>query len=311
LKPDFYIKSPGQRLLFSMFIAISSFLIFSLIALLISLPFINIFKAGTNLENLSDHHNVLILKFLQIIQTFGLFIIPALILSYFFYGSIKSVFNYGVKPKLISAVVLIVLMIIAIPVLNYIIGLNSHLVFPSYLKGVEKWMKDSEESASKITEAFLNVNTIKGLLFNIFIIGILPSFGEELIFRGIMQKIFIDWTKNTHIGIIISAVIFSAIHLQFYGFIPRFLLGAFFGYLLEWSGTIWLPILAHFVNNAFSVVVSYFINANILNDSIENVGSDNATFYYAVISFLLTTFLIIVIYKNEKRKKNFSMINGL
>jgi len=157
---------------------------------MISMPFVNIFKSGINIENLSNHQNVLILKYLQIIQTFGLFVIPSLILSYFFYGNVKSIFNCGVRLNVTSIVVLIFIMIIAIPSLNYLIELNSHLRFPAYLKAVEKWMKDSEDSAAKITVAFLNVQTYKGLLFNIFIIGILPAFGEELIFRGILQKIF-------------------------------------------------------------------------------------------------------------------------
>jgi len=80
-----------------------------------------------------------------------------------------------------------------------------------------------------------------------------------------------------------------------------FLLGAFFGYLLEWSGTIWLPIIAHFVNNTFSVIVSYFINAKVINDSIENVGSDNSTIYFAILSLFFTILLVVVLYKNEKR----------
>ena len=104
--------------------------------------------------------------------------------------------------------------------------------------GIEKWMKDAEESAAEITKAFLDVKTIPGLVFNVFMIAFLPAVGEELLFRGIIQRIFTDMTKSHHWGIWISAILFSAMHFQFYGFVPRVLLGALFGYLLVWSGSI-------------------------------------------------------------------------
>jgi len=303
MRRDFIVNTPKQKFFFALFIIISSFLIFSFIAFLISLPFFNFFKLNIDLNDLSKHQNVMVLKYLQIIQTIGLFIIPALILSYLFNGSIKSLFDYKIKPRVVSICILLLIMITSIPVLNYLVDLNSNMVFPKILKAFEQWMRESENEAAKITEAFLKVYTTKGLLFNIFLIGILPALGEELIFRGILQRIFIDWTKNIHAGILISAFIFSAIHLQFYGFLPRFLLGAFFGYLLVWSGTIWLPIFAHFVNNTVSVIVSYLINIKIIDGEIENFGSDTSTYLYTVLSLLTALGLIFVLYKIEKQNK--------
>ena len=245
----------------------------------------------------------MVLKYLQIIQTIGLFLIPSFILSYLFNGSIKSLFDYKIKPGIVSICILLLVMITSIPVINYLVDLNSNILFPKLLKPIELWMRESEDNAAKITEAFLKVYTIKGLLFNIFLIGVLPSLGEELIFRGILQRIFIDWTKNIHVGILISAFIFSAIHLQFYGFLPRFLLGAFFGYLLQWSGTIWLPIFAHFINNTVSVIVSYLINIKAINGTIENFGSDTSTYLYAVLSLIIALGLIFALHKIEKQNK--------
>ena len=140
---------------------------------------------------------------------------------------------------------------------------------------------------SLITEAFLNVKTIPGLAFNIFMIAFLPAIGEELLFRGVIQRIFTNMTKNFHWGIWISAILFSALHMQFYGFVPRVLLGAIFGYLLVWSGSMWLPIVGHFLNNAFAVVGMYLINNNLLSPKLEEIGSNSDSYYMALLSLVL------------------------
>ena len=189
MRPYFVMSSPGEKFFFSIFIIISSFLVFSLLSFLIALPFYNILNL--NLENLSDPEVVKIMKYLQIIQTIGLFLIPAVLLSYIFNGNLKALFNQEVKPGIYSIGLVIFIMILVIPFLNYLVELNSNFHLPSYLKSVEQWMKESEDSAARITEAFLNIRSLKGLFFNIFLIGVLPAFAEELIFRGLLQKILI------------------------------------------------------------------------------------------------------------------------
>ena len=145
-------------------------------------------------------------------------------------------------------------------------------------------MKNTEEMAAELTEAFLKVDGVSGLVFNLFMIAFLPAIGEEFFFRGVVQRIFTRMTRNHHSGIWISAILFSAIHMQFYGFLPRMLLGVLFGYLLVWSGTIWLPVVAHFFNNAFAVIAMYFIGKGMINPEIENIGSSSGSYYLAAIS---------------------------
>ena len=77
---------------------------------------------------------------------------------------------------------------------------------------------------------------------------------EEFLFRGALQRIIGKWTYNHHIIIWSAAIIFSTFHMQFFGFLPRMLLGAYFGYLLYWTRNIWIPVFAHFVNNAIAVI---------------------------------------------------------
>jgi membrane protease YdiL (CAAX protease family) len=118
-------------------------------------------------------------------------------------------------------------------------------------------MKLKEAQMAEMTKQLLVMKSIPVLLINLLMLAIIPAVGEEFIFRGCLQKIFGRWIGNYHIAIWITAIIFSGIHFQFYGFMPRMLLGALFGYLLVWSGSLWLPILAHFMNNGVAVVTAY------------------------------------------------------
>jgi len=131
-------------------------------------------------------------------------------------------------------------------------------------------------------------------------IALLPAIGEELLFRGVIQRIFIRWTKNSHWGIWIAAILFSALHMQFYGFIPRLLLGALFGYLLVWSGSMWLPIAAHFVNNAVAVIGMYMIDKGTINPEFEEIGSTGDSIYLSVISIAIVALLLWLIKREYK-----------
>ena len=128
---------------------------------------------------------------------------------------------------------------------------------PGWLSGVEQWMIDKEDQADNLIDTLVSSNTFGTMMINLFIIALIPAIGEELIFRGVFQKIFVKLFKSGHLAIWVTAFIFSAIHFQFFGFIPRFILGLVFGYLFFWSGTLWLPVISHFINNAFPVILTY------------------------------------------------------
>lgn len=145
----------------------------------------------------------------------------------------------------------------------------------------------------------MNVHSITDLIFNLLLVAVLAGLGEELFFRGILQKIFGEW-RNAILAIWMAAFIFSAIHLQFYGFFPRMLLGAFFGYLLFWSGNLWLPILAHTVNNGLAVLFYYLKFNGVKMPDLDTIGTGD-TLYLAAISFVVTVFLI---YKTRKKLQN-------
>jgi membrane protease YdiL (CAAX protease family) len=173
---------------------------------------------------------------------------------------------------------------------------------PGIFSGVEDWMKNMEENAMELTELFLDTKSIGGFLFNIFMIAVLPAIGEELMFRGVLQKQFSDWFRNNHMAIWFTAFLFSAMHMQFYGFLPRFFLGVIFGYLFFWSGSIWLPIIAHFINNTIAVTVYFLINNGKINESVEEIGTTgHGSLIYLPISIILIAVILFQIYKQEEK----------
>jgi len=155
------------------------------------------------------------------------------------------------------------LMVVSMPIMSWIVELNADVVFPDFLSDVEQWMHQSEDDAMGLTKAFLTFDGIGSLIYVLIIVAVVPAIGEELLFRGVLQKSFIKLTNNPHWGIWITAFLFSALHMQFFGFFPRMLLGAVFGYLFLWSKSLWLPILGHFINNGTVVIISYLYPTSI------------------------------------------------
>lgn len=151
----------------------------------------------------------------------------------------------------------IIVFLIALPSMNQLIYYNSNISFPDSMNEFEKWMKSLEESSAAISEILLRTQSIVGLVSGILIIGLITGFSEELLFRGTLQKVLTDVNSIGKWGIWIAAFIFSVVHLQFYGFVPRLLLGAFFGYLLFSTGSIWPGVFAHALNNSIVVVSAW------------------------------------------------------
>lgn len=266
-----------------------------------------IFGTGINgiqsaLSDLSSPQSLSILKYFQVVQSFGLFIIPPFIIAWALYGRPSEYLKYKKFPLFKTILLVIAIIYFSEPLINWLTEANSKLSLPNWLNSVQTWMIESEDNADKLTNAFLKTQSLSGLLFNLFMIGILPALGEELLFRGIIQQLFKKLTHNAHAAIWISAAIFSALHLQFFGFLPRMVLGAMFGYMLEWSGTLWLPIIAHFVNNVTAVFAYYLAERGIMGEGIEKIGtSSDGTSYLVLISLVFLFVFFRVLYLNREK----------
>src|SRR6185503_19605094 len=155
----------------------------------------------------------------------------------------------------------------------------------------------SEESAAKQIGFMLKRNTVQDLVLNLVLVAVFAGVGEELFFRGVLQRIFIKLFKNAWVGIIITAIIFSAIHLQFYGFIPRFILGVLLGLIYWYSGSLWPAIIAHFAYDALAVVIVYF-NPSMADQASVTTSFGNQTML-AFISLALIIGIIILMKKRS------------
>lgn len=295
---------PFPQLLFSGFVILVIFFAFMLLSMLLAMPLFgtdSLFQI-TGIADLSDPESIRVLKYFQITQSFGLFIVPSLVLAWLFHGHVAEYLLLNKKSASPSVLMVVALVFFSLPFVNFIAGWNSRMQFPASLENLEVWMKNAEERATALLEVFLKVDSIGGLLFNLFMIAVLAGIGEELLFRGVIQRIFTSWTRSHHWGVWISAILFSALHMQFYGFVPRMLLGVMFGYLLVWSGSMWLPVIAHIFFNAISVIGMHMIDKGLLAPEFEDIGASPGSYYLAAISLALVLLLLLLI-RNENRNE--------
>ncbi|WP_223834218.1 CPBP family intramembrane glutamic endopeptidase [Spirosoma profusum] len=228
-------------------------------------------QLATNPATSPDSWYVLML--LQAINHLGTFLLPAL--AYWYFIEHRQWDSFNARP--LSSVVgfsLVTLIVIAfMPFDGLIIEWNRSLHLPETLAPIEQWIRDKEKGLEGITKYLTTFQSTGQLLVALLVIAVIPGIGEEVLFRGILQRNLIYWTKNVHVGIWLAAALFSAIHVQFLGFFPRMFLGALFGYLYLWSGNVWVPILAHFVNNGFTVLMVYLHQQRMTSVDIESTES--------------------------------------
>ena len=298
----FYNIPTWNKIFFAFFISLSCMLFFFFIAVLSAFIIfdLSLEEAKQYIVSGPDFNNIAVIKLFQIFQSIGAFLIPSFILAYIFHSNQWEYLKLNKRPAIISMILAILSIVVAIPVINHIAELNSRIDLPDFMGRLENKIIDLENDAGQIMESFFNTSTIRGLAVNILMISILPAIGEELLFRGIFQRLFIEWTKNVHLGIFAGAFIFSFIHLQFFGFLPRLLLGIYFGYLFIWSKTIWLPVIAHFVNNAFAVIYYHFSGSNFGESKIDYMGRVEGDFIYLAASISLLIVLVFSIYNVER-----------
>jgi len=238
-------------------------------------------------------------RIVQIAMHAGLFLVgPALYLILVEQNPIQKL-GLNQNPFRESYLLIVILMVVCLPGINYTHTLNQALNLPGWLSGTEKWMQDKENNAKQLTDAFLAMKSYKDLAVNLIMFCFLPALGEELFFRGALFTIIKDWTKKKHLTIFITAFLFSAIHLQFYGFLPRFLLGMGFGYLFVFTGSLWAPIFAHFLNNSMAVIVAFFFYQGKSTIDQDDFGSvDNLALN--LLSIVISLYLFRAIYRTNR-----------
>jgi len=243
--------------------------------------------------------------YLQGLQTLGLFIIPALLAHLLLFKEGERFFTGKHSDLLLTGFLALITLILSAPFLQWIIQWNAEIQLPDSLKKIETALQLMEEERLQVFERLLGERSGRIFIINILIISVLPALGEEFFFRGILQRLLGDWFRNSHLGIIIAAMCFSAIHMQFYGFFPRLLLGIYFGYLYFWSKNIWLPVLAHFLNNSIAISLSFFADDFNVRFTDFLAELNNNSLMALIVSIILTIVLLFLTQQSLQVSRKF------
>jgi membrane protease YdiL (CAAX protease family) len=224
----------------------------------------------------------------------GFVIFPALFMIFYERQTINVFFTkikFSSKLLLLTPVIVLAFM----GVNSLFVEWNSNLSLPEFLSGFEQTARAFEDRAMEMTVYLTHFDSFAMFFLGFIVIAIIPGIGEELVFRGFLQNYLHKSTKNVHVAIWLSAFLFSAMHMQFFGFVPRLLLGALFGYLYYWSGNLIVPILAHAFNNGFTVLMMYLNQQSIINFDVDS--TESVPLSYFIISTIITFFLVFVFRK--------------
>lgn len=262
--------SPLQSLFLIILISFAGFLFIGpAVGLLFSLPFID----GSIMDLVDPIGNPSI-KLPMLIMQGTATLIGFIIFPYIYGKRILSLHTSQMFGNTIPSPVIILLTFTIVVVFmgfnSIFIEWNSNLTLPESMSAFENWARNFEDKARMVTEYLTTFDHGYELWVSLLVIAVLPAIGEELVFRGFIQNHLYVLTRNIHLAIWIAAAFFSFFHFQFFGFVPRLLLGALFGYLYVFSGKIIFPMLAHFVNNGFTLIMIFFYNKGALDFDIES-----------------------------------------
>ena len=233
------------------------------------------------------------------------FIFPSWLAARLCYGDVSEYVGISCKTSGRQYIGVLVLYILLFPFINSIVDWNAGLHLPEAASGLEEVIRSMEDQAARITEMILADTSVWGLISGILIIGCLTGFSEEMFFRGGLQRAIVTSGVNKHLAVWISAFIFSAVHFQFFGFVPRMLLGALFGYLYLYTGSIWISAFAHALNNSVVVMSSWLANRGIIGFDLDSIGVAEQGFpVAATISVILSVLFIITVGKKIFKPAN-------
>lgn len=263
------------------------------------LCFIVTIMLNTLILSITGVNSILYINLSIVTQNLLAFVLPVVITAAFISTKPLSFLQLDRMPTMKSLVFMLAVYVAMTPVMNYIVDWNAGISLPDSMSGLEEWMRTAENSAKAVTDRILGENNI---LLSILLVGILTGFSEEMLFRGGLQRILVSRPVNAHVAIWVTAFVFSAIHFQFFGFVPRLLIGAFCGYAAYWTGSLWTAVIAHALNNT-TVIVATAVNSA-FGCNLDNLGvvSDREFPILALVSLLMTVSLIYLYLKKRRNK---------
>lgn len=256
MKRSDLVLTLGQRL----FLLLCIFLICYALTMVLSFVFGNVFAGRL----------VVAMRMSAILQDVVAFIIPAIATSVIVCRNPAALLCIT-TPRLKMLALVVAMLVVSVPAQEAVIYWNYNISLPESMSGFEELSRSLENTAFESLKVMLGEMGTGALLLNILIIGVAAGFAEEILFRGCFQRLLVTGGVNVHVAIWLVAFVFSALHMQFFGLVPRMLLGAYFGYLLLWSGSLWVPVTAHMLNNIIYVVAMW---NQVRVDGIDSLSND-------------------------------------
>jgi membrane protease YdiL (CAAX protease family) len=293
----FYTARPFTKILLVLFLMLTSYLVLFGLGILLAWPLFKVSPGEviTILENGQTEEYIGLMRFLQVLYSTGLFLLPALLAGFLIQKNTWNYLRADRNIQLSLLILVILLMLVSIPWINYLGYLNEKLSLPERWSELMEKIRQSDEQSWELMKSYLSTDNIWGLLFNVFMIALIPAVGEEFLFRGVLQRIFREWFRNGHLAVWLAGVLFSLAHYQFLGFMPRIILGVLFGYIFLWTGNIWFPVIAHFVNNAVGVIYYFLYLQDRLGTDPQQIGMQGNPLLFVFGSVVLTMIMLMVI----------------
>jgi membrane protease YdiL (CAAX protease family) len=257
--------------------------------------------AGSSATDMMDKllvpENATALRWMQFISTLFLFFLPA-----FFYALVchkKPLMHLGFKhrvdPK--QTLIVVLIMIACLPIVGALQQLTE--MFP-WSKLMLQRFKDAEDTYNKQVLAIARMNNFVDFIVSVIMIAFLPAVFEETLFRGGLQNLLSRWFKMPILAIIITAIIFSAIHGSYLGFLSRFALGFVLGWMYYRTGNIWLNIIAHFFNNAFGITYLYILSKR--NTKVDPSAMEDYFPLWITLAAILTVYGLFILFEKISKK---------
>jgi len=255
---------------------------------------------GFDMDSLYKSANTI--RMSQAVTTTCMFLLPSIAFAYICYQKPKQFLKLAPE-KDWHILLLAVLIIVCIqPFANCLSYYNQQMVFPESLQSLEEWMRRQEDASQRVFKLLFAERSVMDIVFNLLLVSVLAGVAEEFFFRGCLQQIMRKITGSGHAAVWITAIIFSIIHFQFYGFIPRVILGALLGYLFLWSSRLWVPVIVHMLHNAIVAIISYVYHDVPEAQQIEFFSLERN--WILILFSILSTGLLLYFFKKRNHRLN-------
>jgi membrane protease YdiL (CAAX protease family) len=240
-------------------------------------------------KGMNDPAHVQAVRVVQLVSTFFIFFVPAWLTSFIIHKRPLSFLGFNWRISWKQLALAIIIMVAALPLVSGLSDLNKLIPLPA---AMEKFFKGLEDTYTEQVKVMAHIQGFSDYLLSLLIMAIAPAAFEETFFRGGMQNLLTRATNRFWMPILVTSVVFSAIHFSWYGFIARIALGVILGLLYAWSGSLWVNIIAHGFHNGLIVTQLYWLTLH--GKSLESADEQSFPWWLALLGTVVLIALLML-----------------